>query len=147
MGFAILPWTLGDEERFEVFTITSDAKWTPCRYLDDSDPSNRSILPVNHKDDEVFQVALEVLQDSSSTVFHDAQADLCPLKSPHIAQSRGDSILSPNFETLSNVLDFSDKLDPNPKPHYFHASTVDPPSSDKGSISPVKGSNLSVKRS
>ena len=32
MGFEILPWIEGGEDRFEVFTITSDARWTPCRY-------------------------------------------------------------------------------------------------------------------
>jgi hypothetical protein len=29
MGFEVLPWKIGDEERFEIFTITSDEKWTP----------------------------------------------------------------------------------------------------------------------
>ena len=37
MGFEVLPWKEGDEERFEVFTITSDEKWVPRRYIDKSD--------------------------------------------------------------------------------------------------------------
>jgi hypothetical protein len=48
MGFEILPWKEGDEERYEVFEITSDAKWTPRRYLEDSHnsqkPGHRDIL-------------------------------------------------------------------------------------------------------
>ena len=32
MGFEVLPWEDGDEEHFEIHTITSDAKWTPRRY-------------------------------------------------------------------------------------------------------------------
>ena len=37
MGFEVPPWKEGDEERFEVFTITSDEKWVPRRYIDKSD--------------------------------------------------------------------------------------------------------------
>jgi hypothetical protein len=29
MVFEILPWELGDEDKFETFEITSDQKWTP----------------------------------------------------------------------------------------------------------------------
>jgi hypothetical protein len=35
MFFDILPWELGDEDRFETFEITSDQKWTPQWYLQD----------------------------------------------------------------------------------------------------------------
>jgi hypothetical protein len=41
MGFEVLPWKKGDEERFEIIPITSDAKWTPRRYsqsLEDPSP-------------------------------------------------------------------------------------------------------------
>ena len=37
MGFEILPWETGDEDRFEIFTITSDDKWTPRRFQHDPD--------------------------------------------------------------------------------------------------------------
>ena len=36
MGFEILPWQPGDEERYEIFSITRNAKWTPRRYLKES---------------------------------------------------------------------------------------------------------------
>ena len=34
MGFQILPWIEGDEDTYEIFTITSDEKWIPRRYLE-----------------------------------------------------------------------------------------------------------------
>ena len=37
MGFKILPWETGDEDRFDIFAITSDDKWTPRRFRHDPD--------------------------------------------------------------------------------------------------------------
>jgi hypothetical protein len=57
LGFEILPWELGDEERFEIFAITSDAKWTPRRFLSDLD--DQDVMGVmNTTSEDVFYDAL-----------------------------------------------------------------------------------------
>ena len=60
MGFEVLPWKNGDEERYEVFTITSEARWTPRRYLEDAPKINKNfwgiyVIPhvrVTHQEQE-----------------------------------------------------------------------------------------------
>src|SRR5687767_2135247 len=53
MGFEILPIEDGDEEIFEIFTITAPVKWTPQRFVSDSLPtiSSTSVAYSVHTDD------------------------------------------------------------------------------------------------
>ena len=82
MGFQVLPWKDGDEDRYEVFTITSDKKWIPCQYLEDeSNGSNGSVLITDsdpehdvlatHRDTDIFMDA----QQDKVEIFKDAQTD------------------------------------------------------------------------
>ena len=68
MGFQILPWVDGDEDMYKIFTITSNEKWIPCRYLEkEYNTLNGSTVPsdldpeydvlATKKDTENFTVA------------------------------------------------------------------------------------------
>ena len=71
MGFQVLPWKDGNEDRYEVFTITSNEKWIPRRYLeDDSNESNGSAIL---KDSDLEHDVLVIKQDTD--IFMDAQQD------------------------------------------------------------------------
>jgi hypothetical protein len=59
MGFEILAWQDGDEDRYEVFEITRDAKWTPRRYLKDESSEVFKDVLVANRDIEEFQDAIQ----------------------------------------------------------------------------------------
>ena len=78
LGFEILPWIPGDDERYEVFTITGDAPWIPRRFLDNSPPMDTMPL-------DTFAVA------------HETQAPgaQCPTTSLDTPMDTGDALGSP----------------------------------------------------
>ena len=78
MGFEILPWIEGDNERFEIFEITQDKKWTPRCFqasLDNSPPQggpdvDRTTEEID--EDDIYMAGLTVaninLVDDTDTV-------------------------------------------------------------------------------
>ena len=82
MGFEILPWNDGDEDHFEVFTITSDARWTPRRYLENEQDPHRM------KPNDIFVMTqdTEPFQDANQVDLTDSNQDLLSQVSPTILQ-------------------------------------------------------------
>jgi hypothetical protein len=104
MGFEILPWKDGDENRYEVFEITSDAKWTPRRYLED-DPEpfggpNRDVL-VTTQENETFQ---DAVQDDSQDSIQDVSSEI-PQDVPQDESSYVDDDSIPSIESQVSLLD------------------------------------------
>jgi hypothetical protein len=85
MGFEVLPWKKGDEERFEIIPITSDAKWTPRRYLQSLEdpnpltpviPDYDSLLLKTKSDDDPQETVKDVADSTSATKPHDTVHNL-----------------------------------------------------------------------
>ena len=68
MGFEILQWELGDEDRYEILTITSDEKWTPRRYLEEPEYQDKN----SSESDNDWDIFATQNDDDD---FHDAQQD------------------------------------------------------------------------
>ena len=68
MGLEILPWESGDEERYDVFTITSEQKWTPRRYIEDSplhSSPGREIHTTSQGEDRFLDAIQDLGEDDS----------------------------------------------------------------------------------
>jgi hypothetical protein len=94
MGFEISPWKEGDEDRFEVFVITSDSKWTPRRYLDVppdlNDPCYRDTF-VASQDNVIFQ---DALQDTPLELVSDGSSEI-----PHVVKPLEDDDTIPSIDS------------------------------------------------
>jgi Reverse transcriptase (RNA-dependent DNA polymerase) len=104
MGFEILPWQDGDEDRYEIFEITSDAKWTPRRYLeDDPEPFGRPTrdVLVTTQEDENFQ---DAVQDDSQDSFQDVSSEI-PQGVPQDESSIVDDDSIPSIDSKASYLE------------------------------------------
>ena len=81
MGFEILPWNNGDEEKYEVFEITSDARWVPRQYLEDDPGETIKDVMVANQDNEEFQ---DALQDHKEKIKHLKSKTRSPLHASHV---------------------------------------------------------------
>ena len=103
MGFEVLPWQEGDEDRCKIITITSDEKWTPRRYRET--PSNQESRPYQDQDQDQDQVnnvqsneqgIFKTAQDGedeevngNDEMFQDAQEDMSILWEKNMSPSMG----------------------------------------------------------
>jgi Reverse transcriptase (RNA-dependent DNA polymerase) len=104
MGFEILPWQEGDEDRYEVFEITSDAKWTPRRYLeDDPEPYGKPTrdVMVAIQENETFQ---DAVQDDLQDSLQDVSSEI-PQAVPQDESSLVDDDSIPSIESCASDLD------------------------------------------
>jgi hypothetical protein len=162
MGFEILPWEEGDQDRFQIFEITSDTKWTPRTYLQD-DPDiqathSQEVLLNSHEHDDFHDaVQVESLLNDYLTywILNDVLAhdvvnphSQCVDRTRTTAQHGGD--LNPHYieVTLSNIADphgnagpdlaLQHFLEPDPDLQHFFDAISSPTEEillvDKGSV-------------
>ena len=120
MGFEILPWVKGNEDRFETFILTSNEKWMPRCYLEgDEFISDRTQgihdVLVTSQDDKEFKEALqdkppEAMQDKFQDTLQDGQFnELSELDNLSIeAQLTPDDGNNTSLSSASQDLDYPD---------------------------------------
>ena len=69
MGFQLLPVKDGDEHKYDVFTITSPAKWNPHKFVSETMNENYFYDPTDESND---------ILDYPATVNHTIQDTLAP---------------------------------------------------------------------
>ena len=159
MGFEVLPWKEGDEEIYDVFTITSDNKWTPRRYIEDQPDSIEPVHDVFNTEtkenldasaiegEDVFKDAHQVLslEDEFFDVDNDPQVVVNDDNSSYDLSITSDISLLVQQVTKGPPLVIScevfpyDTLDPPAKPYYY-----DPSDEDKVSLGQAVPNLLSV---
>ena len=86
MGFEILPIEPDDEERFDIFPITSPEKWRPSKFINGYyDPSDSIVATVTDDDDEGYPALLN----------HTSQMDINDPSDPNVDQN---DLSDPNYD-------------------------------------------------
>jgi hypothetical protein len=121
MGFEILPWQHGDEERYKIFSITRNAKWTPRRHLKESNHIDAGVL-LSSTSSEAQMVDKHTVLDASSP----------PAPNINIPDSKFQDAQQDDGPTLSNkhVLDEPDLL------AHGHVSPMPPASIPRPTVVP-----------
>ncbi len=68
MGFEILPIEDGDENIYDVITITSPNRWIPHKFMHESPEEKDDEYVVNHTSHENSSIELKVLDESNPII-------------------------------------------------------------------------------
>jgi len=129
MGFEVLPWKEGDDQRYEIFTITSDQQWVPRRYMGKDSSStyfqdqelNNNICSIEK---EKYQRNLPS-QDASDVVIND---DEQVLEGFYHAQEDLYQDAQEDMESIDEEVDFFPTVDMAVQREIPEVITMEPPS-------------------